>query len=99
MCRKRQAAIALPLSRTGDHDRGDKMGVMSRNRGEVFVITSDRSPTDNPNKRAPNNLSSTYLVWTGDSWSSVMTDAQTFETEEAADNYIRANSERVMKHG
>jgi hypothetical protein len=75
------------------------MGVMTRDRGEVFVITSDRSPDDTPNKRAPKNLSDTYLVWTGDSWSSVMTDAKTFETEEAADEYIRANADRVMKYG
>jgi hypothetical protein len=75
------------------------MGVMTRDRGEVFVITSDRSPEDTPNKRAPKNLSATYLVWTGESWSPVMTDAQTFETEAAAEEYIRANSDRVMKDG
>ena len=75
------------------------MGVMTRDRGEVFVITSDRSPDDIKHKRAPKNLSNTYLVWTGESWSSVMTDAKTFETIEAADEYIRANSDRVMKEG
>jgi hypothetical protein len=77
----------------------DKMGVMTRDRGEVFVITSDRSPDETQNKRAPKKMSSTYLVWTGDRWSAVMTDAKTFETLEAADEYIRANSGRVMKAG
>jgi hypothetical protein len=75
------------------------MGVMARERDKRFVITSDRTPDGASNKRAPRNLSDTYLVWTGDSWSPVMTDAKTFETMEAAENYIRANSDRVMKYG
>ena len=73
------------------------MGVMTRDRGDLFVITSDRNPGDTPNKRAPKNLSNTYLVWTGNSWSTVMADAMTFRTMEAADEYIQANSDRVMK--
>ena len=79
--------------------KGVKMGVMTRNRDQLYVITSDRSPDVKPNKRAPKQVSETYLVWTGDHWSSVMTDAKTFETSEAADEYIRANSDRVMKDG
>ena len=75
------------------------MGVMTRDRGEVFVITSDRSLDEAQNKRVAKKMSNTYLVWTGDSWSSVMTDAKTFETMDAADEYIRANSDRVMKDG
>jgi len=75
------------------------MGVMARDRGDVFVITSDRIPDEIQHKRAPKNLSDTYLVWTGDDWSPVMTAAKTFETAEAADEYIRANSDRVMKAG
>jgi hypothetical protein len=75
------------------------MGVMTRDQGGGFVVTSDRSSDGIANKRAPKNLSSTYLVWTGNSWSTVMTDAKTFETEEAADDYIRANSDRVMRDG
>jgi hypothetical protein len=73
------------------------MGVMTRDRGEVFVITSDQNLGGTKHTRVAKRLSGTYLVWTGDSWSSVMTDAQTFETEEAADEYMRANSDRVMK--
>jgi hypothetical protein len=75
------------------------MGVMTRDRGEGFVITSDRGPDETKNTRVAKKMSSTYLVWTGDSWSAVMTDAKTFATEEAADDYIRANSSRVMKDG
>jgi hypothetical protein len=75
------------------------MGVMTRGQGELFVIASDRNPDYTLNKRAQRNLSDTYLVWTGDSWSSVTTDAKTFETTEAAGDYIRATSDRVMKDG
>ncbi len=74
------------------------MGVMTRDRGEVFVITSDRIG-EVKNTRAAKNLSSTYLVWTGDSWSPTMTDAKTFATSDEADEYIRANSARVMLDG
>jgi hypothetical protein len=75
------------------------MGVVARKRDERFVVTSDRNPGAAANKRAPSDLSDTYLVWTGDSWSSAMTDAETFDTMEAAEDYIRANSDQVMKHG
>jgi hypothetical protein len=75
------------------------MGVMARERDKRFVITSDRQSDGASNKRAPRNLSDTYLVWTGISWSSVVADAETFDTMEAAEDYIRANSERVMKYG
>jgi len=75
------------------------MGVMARMRDERFVITSDRNPDGPSIKRAPRNLSDTYLVWTGESWSSVMSDALTFDTLEVAEDYIRANAERVMKYG
>jgi hypothetical protein len=75
------------------------MGVMARMRDERFVIASDRNPDGSANKRAPRTLTDTYLVWTGDSWSSVMTDAETFDTIEAAEEYILANSDRVMKYG
>jgi hypothetical protein len=78
---------------------GGAMGVMARKRDERFVITSDRDPDGAANKRAPRNPSDSYLVWTGDSWSSVMADAETFDTMDAADDYMRANYERVMKYG
>ena len=83
-----------------DHDaRGILMGVMTRDRGDVFVITSDRIAGEAKSTRAAKNLSPTYLVWTGDEWSSAMTDAKTFATEDAADEYIKVNSSRIMKDG
>jgi hypothetical protein len=75
------------------------MGVMARDQGDEFVVTSDRTLGESKNTHAAKKLSRTYLVWTGDSWSSVMADAKTFATAEAADEYIRVNSERVMKDG
>jgi len=75
------------------------MGVMARDQGDVFVVTSDRILGEPKNTHAAKRMSSTYLVWTGDSWSPVLADAKTFETGEAADDYIRANSNRVMKDG
>jgi hypothetical protein len=75
------------------------MGVMARDQGDVFVVTSDRILGEPKSIRAAKKMSSTYLVWTGESWSSVMADAKTFETQEAADEYIRANSQRVMQDG
>ena len=75
------------------------MGVMTRDQGEGFVITSDRILGEAKSVRAAKKMSSTYLVWTGETWSSVMADAKTFATQEAADDYLRANSDRVMKDG
>lgn len=75
------------------------MGVMARDQGDIFVITSDRILGEATSNRAAKRMSNTYLVWTGESWSSVMADAKTFETAEAADDYIRANSKRVMQDG
>jgi hypothetical protein len=75
------------------------MGVMARSQGEVFVITSDRILGEAKNTRAAKKMSSTYLVWTGESWSSERTAAKTFVSGEAADEYVRANSDRVMKDG
>lgn len=75
------------------------MGVMARDQGDVFVVTSDQILGEAKNLRAAKKMSSTYLVWTGESWSAVMADAKTFETAEAADDYIRANHQRLMKDG
>ena len=75
------------------------MGVMPRILDEQYVITSDRSPDEVVVKRAAKRMSSTYQVWTGECWSPDMTEAKTFKTMEQADEYIRANSNRVMKDG
>ena len=92
--------FTMPLDQMIGHWQVSRtMGVMARQRDARFVITSDRQPESASSKRAPKNLSDTYLVWTGESWSSVMTDAEYFDSMEAAEEYIRANADRVMKYG
>ena len=72
------------------------MGVMTRPQGGAYVISSDRSPTDEPTNRAPKGRpSECYEVWTGANWSAVMTDAQSFATLDDADEYVRANFAKV----
>ena len=68
------------------------MGILTRKQGGDFVISSDRWATDAPTSRAPKMRPSNSLaVWTGESWSDVMTDAKTFETLDDADEYVKAN--------
>ena len=68
------------------------MGIMTRKLGTEFVIGSDRSASDAPSNRPPKGRpSESYEVWTGKNWSAVMTEAQTFGTLDAADDYVRVN--------
>ena len=75
------------------------MGVMAREQGELYVITSDRRSGDSPSKIAPKRQSGVYQVWTGDKWSTITTDAITFEAIEEADEYIKENLGRLMENG
>ena len=75
------------------------MGVMVRDQGAVFVITSDRIVGEAQSTRVAKKMSNTYQVWTGDGWSPAIEDAKTFVIAEAADEYLRANSGRVMADG
>ncbi len=76
------------------------MGVMAREQGELYVITSDRTLGDSPTKIAPKKpKDGVYRVWTGDNWSTITTDAITFEAIEEADEYIKENSGRLMENG
>lgn len=76
------------------------MGVMIRNQGQLFVITSDRVAGDLPSRSAPKRRAvEVYQVWTGDKWSAVMSDAKTFKSEEEADEYVKDNSSRIMEFG
>ena len=76
------------------------MGVMAREQGEFYVITSDRTLGDSPSKTAPKKPNDeVYQVWTGDKWSTITTDAITFEAIEEADEYIRKNSGQIMENG
>jgi hypothetical protein len=76
------------------------MGVMAREQGEFYVITSDRnwgySPTTTPQKKPHDRV---FQVWTGDKWSTTTSDAMTFEAIEEADEYIRENSGQIMENG
>ena len=72
------------------------MGVMTRKQGAEYIISSDRSVSDAPTNRAPKGRpSGNYEVWTGTSWSAVMTEAKTFDTLDDADDYVRANFAKV----
>jgi hypothetical protein len=76
------------------------MGVMAREQGELYVITSDRTLGDSPSKTAPKKPKDwVYRVWNGDKWSTITTDAITFEAIDEADEYIRENSGRLMENG
>jgi hypothetical protein len=72
------------------------MGILTRRQGTGFVIGSDRSATDAPSTRPPKGrLSDSIAVWTGETWSPEMTEAMTFDTLDAADEYVRANYAKV----
>jgi hypothetical protein len=72
------------------------MGILTRKQGTGFVIGSDRNATDAPTTRPPKGrLSDSIAVWTGGTWSAVMTDAMTFETLDDADEYVRVNFSKV----
>jgi len=72
------------------------MGILTLRQDGGYVITSDRSMTDAPVKRAPKGKPSVnYQVWTGVSWSLVKTDAMTFGTLDDADEYVKANYPRL----
>ncbi len=76
------------------------MGVMAREQGELYVITSDRTLGDSPSKTAPKTPNDrVYQVWTGAKWSTITTDAKTFVAIEEADEYIRENSGQIMENG
>ena len=72
------------------------MGILTRKQGTGYVIGSDRFATDAPTARAPKSPNSASIsVWTGETWSAVMTEAMTFETLDDADEYVRANYSKV----
>ncbi len=71
------------------------MGIMSRKRGEKFLITSDRVLNDTPSHRAPKRLSDDCLFWTGNAWSITLSEGKTFDTLDDADEYTRANYARI----
>lgn|ERR1041385_232548 len=72
------------------------MGILTRKQGTGYVIGSDRLLSDAPTTRPPKSpVAASIAVWTGDAWSAVMDDAITFDTLDAADEYVKANYTRV----
>lgn len=67
------------------------MGIMTRQQGDTFVITSDRAFGASPTTRAPTRLTEVYEVWTGTCWSTTREEAISFRSLDAADEYVRAN--------
>ena len=67
------------------------MGILARQLGEQFVITSDRTPGSARTTRAPQRLNDNYQVWTGADWSVSKEEAIGFASPERADEYIRMN--------
>lgn len=73
------------------------MGVMARKVDELFIITSDRILGEVPSNHAPKKrMIEEYQVWTGDKWSTQVTEAKEFETMDIADEYMRANYSQVL---
>jgi hypothetical protein len=72
------------------------MGILTLQQDGKYVISSDRGMTDAPVNRPPKGKpSGDYGVWTGDSWSLAKSDAMTFDTLDAADEYVKANYRRL----
>ncbi len=71
------------------------MGIMTRQQGDTFVITSDRAFGASPTARAPTRLTEVYEVWTGTCWSATREEAISFHSLDAADEYVRANYAKV----
>jgi hypothetical protein len=73
------------------------MGILTRQQGEVFVITSDRASGSPLTTRAPTRfrLADAYEVWTGACWSPTKADAVSFASLDAADEYVRANFAKI----
>lgn len=67
------------------------MGILTRQQGDAFVITSDRASGSSPTTRAPTRLTEVYEVWTGTRWSTTREEAISFKSLDAADEYVRAN--------
>ena len=84
--------VDFDLPRNGEN----QMGILTLQQAGKYIVSSDRSITDSPVRRAPKaRTSGDYQVWTGDSWSLVKTDAATFGTLDQADEYVKVNDRRL----
>jgi hypothetical protein len=71
------------------------MGILTRQHGEHYVITSDQLPEDSTAKRAPRRNVEICQVWTGARWSADLQEALTFGTLDDADEYVREHIAKV----
>jgi hypothetical protein len=85
------ATFVKPLKAT----RACLMGILTRSQGEQFVISSDRANPGATSKRASRHINESYQVWTGSQWSSDITQAMLFATLDDADDYVRANYQKL----
>jgi hypothetical protein len=67
------------------------MGILTRKRGDAYIITSDHSAHEAPTSRAPKRVTDAFRVWTGVEWSTLADDAKVFDTLVTADEYVRMN--------
>jgi hypothetical protein len=67
------------------------MGILTRRQDDAFVITSDRPVGAAATNRAPTRLTDDYQVWNGTAWSATKSDALSFASLDAADEFVRAN--------
>jgi hypothetical protein len=72
------------------------MGVLTRQQGTQYVISSDLEPDQKGNKRAPRIQDGIYQVWTGAEWSTNLSNALSFDSLDEADEYVRANFSRLV---
>jgi hypothetical protein len=75
------------------------MGILTRQVGEEYIITSDSVTGEAPRKRAPRRMTGAYRVWTGDVWSTDVSTAKAFGSMDLADEYVRANYARISGQG
>lgn len=72
------------------------MGILTLQQDARYVISSDRHSTDAPVNRPPKaKLAGDYEVWTGAGWSSVKSEAMTFDSLDDADEFVKANYARL----
>jgi hypothetical protein len=67
------------------------MGILTRQLGTKYVISSDRALDGIATKRAPRLRAEFYQVWTGSKWSVDMADAQLFDSLDEADEYVKSH--------
>ena len=71
------------------------MGILTRQLGIKYIITSDQMSGDVVTKRAPRFRADVYQVWTGAVWSADIAAALSFDSLDDADEYVRMHYAKV----